>query len=137
MISNKTKYGLKALGHLATNYGKGPLLISVIAKEKNIPLKFLEAILLKLKQEGIVESRRGKGGGYLLAYKPATISLARIYRILEGPISLLPCVSLYFYKPCEDCDPNTCMLRKVMIKTRDATLAIWEKKSLKDLIDER
>src|ERR1700712_3397421 len=136
MLSKKTQYGLKALGYLASQYGKGPVLISEIASKKKIPVKFLETILLLLKQKNILDSKKGKGGGYFLANEPKKISLAAALRIIEGPIAMLPCVSLNFYQKCEDCNEKVCALNKVMAITRDATLKVLEKKSLQDLIDE-
>jgi Rrf2 family protein len=135
MLSKKTQYGLKALGYLAANFGEGPILISEIAKKKKIPIKFLENILLQLKTNGILQSKKGKGGGYFLADHPKKTTVAAAMRIIEGPIALLPCVSLNFYEKCKDCDEKTCGLKKVMISTRDATLKILEKKTLIDLID--
>lgn len=136
MLSKKTQYGLKALGYLAARYGKGPVLIADIAENKKIPVKFLESILLLLKQNNILDSKKGKGGGYFLAKSPRNISLAAALRVIEGPIALLPCVSLNFYKKCADCNETVCALNKVMAMTRDATLKILEKKSLQDLIDD-
>ncbi len=135
MISKKTKYGLKALGYLAAQYGNGPVLIADIAEKKRIPLKFLESILLLLKQNGILDSKKGKGGGYYLARHPKKTSLAAVFRIVEGPIAMMPCVSLNFYSKCDDCDENNCALRKVMTMTRDANLKILEKRTLVDLMD--
>jgi Rrf2 family protein len=135
MLSKKTQYGLKALGYLAANYGEGPVLISEIAAKKKIPIKFLENILLQLKSQGILESKKGKGGGYFLADHPKRTTLAKAIRIIEGPIALLPCVSLNFYEKCENCDEKNCGLNKVMAATRDATLKVLEKKTLSDLID--
>ncbi|MBC7534434.1 MAG: Rrf2 family transcriptional regulator [Ferruginibacter sp.] len=136
MLSKKTQYGLKALGYLAARYGKGPVLIADIAENKKIPVKFLESILLLLKQNNILDSKKGKGGGYFLAESPGNISLAAALRVIEGPIALLPCVSLNFYKKCADCNETVCALNKIMAITRDATLKILEKKSLQDLIDD-
>jgi Rrf2 family protein len=136
MISKKTKYGLKALGYLAARFGQGPVLISEIAKKKKIPIKFLENILLQLKQNGVLDSKKGKGGGYFLEQHPRKISLAAVYRIIEGPIAMFPCVSLNFYERCKDCNERHCGLNKVMIMTRDATLKILEKRTIEDLIDE-
>lgn len=135
MLSKKTKYGLKALANLAKK-GKGtPVLISKIAEEENISKKFLEAILLQLKNNGFLGSKMGKGGGYYLLKEPQEIKLAAMYRILEGPIALLPCVSLNYYEKCEDCkSEETCMLNKVMIEIRDNTLHVLENKTLADLI---
>ena len=135
MLSKKTQYGLKAIGYLAANYGEGPVLISEIAAQKKIPIKFLEYILLQLKSQGILESKKGKGGGYFLADHPKRTTLAKAIRIIEGPIALLPCVSLNFYERCENCDEKNCGLNKVMAATRDATLKVLEKKTLSDLID--
>jgi len=137
MLSKKTQYALKALGYLASKYGEGPVLISDIAVKKKIPVKFLETILLELKQAGILESKKGKGGGYYLAQSPKKISLASAIRLVGGPIALIPCVSLNFYEKCKDCDEATCGLNKAMAITRDATLKILEKKTLAELMDEQ
>ncbi|MES2429714.1 MAG: Rrf2 family transcriptional regulator [Bacteroidota bacterium] len=137
MLSKKTKYALKALGYLAAKYGEGPVLISDIAKKKKIPIKFLETILLELKQAKVLDSKKGKGGGYYLVQSPKKTSLAAAIRLVGGPIALLPCVSLNFYEKCEDCDEKSCGLNKAMQITRDATLKILEKKTLAELIDEQ
>lgn len=135
MLSKKTQYALKALGYLAGKYGEGPVLISDISKIKKIPIKFLETILLELKQDGILDSKKGKGGGYYLLESPKKTTLARAIRLVGGPIALLPCVSINFYEKCKDCDELTCGLNKAMRITRDATLKILEKKTLAELID--
>jgi Rrf2 family protein len=135
MLSKKTQYGLKALGYLAEKYGHGPVLIADIAKEKCIPIKFLESILLLLKQNNVLESKKGKGGGYYLTESPKKTSVAKVIRIIGGPIALLPCVSLNFYEKCGDCDEDNCGLRKTMAVVRDATLKVLEKKTLNDLSD--
>lgn len=137
MLSKKTQYALKALGFLASKYGEGPVLISEIAKKKKIPIKFLETILLELKQAQILDSKKGKGGGYFLIEHPKKTSLATAIRKVGGPIALIPCVSLNFYEKCSDCDEATCGLFKAMLITRDATLKILEKKSLEELIDSK
>ena len=136
MISKKTKYGLKALGYLAEQYGQGPVLIAEIAQKRKIPIKFLENILLSLKKQGILDSKKGKGGGYMLATHPKKTSLAAVYRIIEGPIAMMPCVSLNFYEKCKDCNEKHCGLNRIMILTRDANLKILEKKTIQDLIDD-
>ena len=135
MLSRKTQYALKALGYLAAKYGAGPVLIAEISDKKKIPIKFLETILLELKQAGILDSKKGKGGGYYLVQSPKKITLAQAIRVVGGPIALLPCVSLNFYEKCEDCDEATCGLNKAMALTRDATLKILEKKTLVELMD--
>jgi Rrf2 family protein len=135
MLSKKTQYALKALGYLAAKYGEGPVLISDISKIKRIPIKFLETILLELKQAGVLDSKKGKGGGYFLVQSPKKTTLAQAIRLVGGPIALLPCVSINFYEKCKDCDETICGLNKAMRITRDATLKILEKKTLAELID--
>ena len=113
---------------------RGPILISDISKAKKIPLKFLENILNELKKVDLLESKKGKGGGYFLKVSPKKINLATVIRVINGPIALLPCVSLNFYEKCADCDEKHCGMRKIMTITRDATLKILEKKTLHDII---
>lgn len=136
MLSKKTQYAIKALGYLAARQATGPVLISDIARQKRIPLKFLENILLELKKADILDSKMGRGGGYFLKTAPEQISLARVMRIVEGPIALLPCVSLNFYRRCEDCDEVNCRINTVFAEVRDATLAVLETKTLADIRDE-
>lgn len=135
MLSKKSQYAFKALTYLTEKYREGPVLISEISQKKNIPLKFLENILLELKKAEILDSKKGKGGGYFLNKDPAKVKLATIIRLVNGPIAMLPCVSLYFYERCSNCDEKRCGLHEIMIKVRDATLAIVEKKTLQDLAD--
>ncbi len=133
MLSKKTQYAFKALIYLSEHAVDGPVLISEISEKKNIPLKFLENILLELRKAGILESKKGKGGGYYLAVDPRKVTLAKVMRLLDGPIALLPCVSLNFYEKCKDCDEKICGLNRMMIQVRDATLKILESKTLADL----
>jgi len=133
VLNKKTQYALQALQYLAEHKDNGPVLISEISSQKNIPLKFLESILLQLKKEGILDSKKGKGGGYYLNLPPQKISLASIIRMIHGPIAMLPCVSLYFYERCANCDEENCGLHDTMILVRDATLKILEKKTVADL----
>ena len=136
MISKRTKYAIKALLYLASNdSNQKPVLISDIAKSENISQKFLEAILLEMKNIGFLASKKGKGGGYFLAKKTNEITLAEIYRNIEGPIAMLPCVSLNFYEVCDDCpDENLCALHNTFIQIRDSTLAIMEKTTLEQML---
>src|SRR5581483_10491505 len=114
MLSNKTKYAIKALVALARK--DKPMIISEIAEKEMIPKKFLEAILLELKKQGILGSKIGIGGGYYLMKKPKEIFLTQVLRAVGGPIALFPCVSLNFYERCEDCkDEATCSLRAVLL----------------------
>jgi Rrf2 family protein len=133
MLSKKTQYAFKALIYLSEHAEDGPVLISEISKKKIIPLKFLENILLELRKAGVLESKKGKGGGYYFATDPKTVTLAKIMRLLDGPIALLPCVSLNFYEKCKDCDEKICGLNHMMIQVRDATLKLLESKTLADL----
>lgn len=133
MLSKKTKYGLKALSYLAKQKQDVPILISDISKAENISQKFLESILLTLKKCDILSSKQGKGGGYYLLKKPNEIKIAAVIRILEGPIAMLPCVSLNYYERCDDCiDEASCSLNILMAEVRDSTLNILENKTLAD-----
>jgi len=135
MLSKKTLYAFKALMYLSNEHNKGPVLIADIARKKNIPLKFLENILLELKRAGILDSKKGKGGGYYLAKEPEQVLLAEVLRLIDGPIALLPCVSLHFYQKCTNCDEKRCGLNRIMIQVRDANLAILETKTVADIAD--
>lgn len=135
MLSKRSQYALKALGYLAYKYDQGPVLIAEIALKKKIPLKFLEGILLELKLAGILDSKKGKGGGYYLAKHPGDVKVATVIRLVNGPIAMLPCVSLYFYQRCENCNEKRCALHDMMIEVRDATLNIVEKRTLIDLME--
>ncbi|MBD2702282.1 Rrf2 family transcriptional regulator [Spirosoma sp. BT702] len=131
MISKKAKYAIKALKALTKAYGSGPVLIAQISEQESIPKKFLESILLDLRNHGILQSQKGKGGGYLLRVEPDRVNLAQVIRIIDGPIAPTPCVSLNFYVRCDDCvDEATCALRPIMLRIRDANLAVYEKTTL-------
>lgn len=135
MISKKTKYGIKALSHLARENGSDPVQIVEISRSEQIPQKFLESILLSLKKAGYLGSKKGKGGGYYLLKKPSDINMADIFRILEGPIALVPCVSLNFYESCEDCpDEELCSVHRLMIEVRDKTLEVLAHRTLSDIV---
>ncbi len=136
MLSKKTKYAFHALTYLGKHQEGGSVLIHDIAAEYGISHKFLENILLELKKAGLLGSKKGKGGGYYLIKEPSEIPLSRVIRLLDGPIALLPCVSLNYYEPCEECrDQDVCGLNKVMIQVRDETLNILENKTLADILD--
>jgi Rrf2 family protein len=134
MLTKKAYYAFQALTHLVERYQQGPVLISEIADERKIPLKFLENILLELKNAGILDSKKGKGGGYYLKNDPSETRMATVFRIIDGPIAMLPCVSLYFYRKCDNCNESFCGLHNTLEKVRDATLAILENSTLADLI---
>jgi Rrf2 family protein len=134
MLSNKTKYAIKALVALARK--QEPMTIMEIAEQENIPKKFLEAILLELRKQGMLASKIGIGGGYYLLKKPNEIVLTQVLRVVGGPIALLPCVSLNFYERCEDCkDEVTCSLRDVVLKVRDASLEVFGNTTLQDMVN--
>jgi len=136
MLSQKAKYALQALAFLSARHKeKTPILIGTIARERNIPIKFLEAILCELRNHDILVSVRGRSGGYMLAQPPKTINLATVIRIVDGPIALLNCVSLHFYEPCANCDERICRINPVMAEARDAILRVLEKRTLADIRD--
>lgn len=132
MLSRKSKYAINALLYIARHKDEGrPVLAAEIAEGENIPHKFLEAILLDLKNAGLLRSKRGRNGGYFLKESPENISLAKVMRLFDGPIALLPCVSLNYYERCEECkDENTCGIRAVFLLIRDHTLKTLEENSM-------
>lgn len=120
---------------LASRYGKGPVLISEIAAPDSLPRKFLELILLDLKSQGLVVSRKGRGGGYALARPPDMITVGQVVRTTDGPIAPLPCVSRTAYQRCVECvDERTCAIRLVMKDVREATARILDSTTLTDMI---
>ncbi|WP_298495662.1 Rrf2 family transcriptional regulator [uncultured Algibacter sp.] len=134
MLSKKTKYGLKALTYIARSQGDKPVQVAVIAKSEQIPQKFLEGILLTLRKSGILGSKKGKHGGYYLRNEPSEIKMTDVMRVLEGPIAMVPCVSLNYYEKCDDCpDENLCSVHKLMIQVRDNTLQVFRNTTLADL----
>ena len=134
MLSKKTKYGLKALTFIARKEGDLPVQVGEIAKSENIPQKFLESILLTLRKSGFLGSKKGKHGGYYLRKEPSEIVMADVMRVLEGPIAMVPCVSLNFYEKCDDCpDEHACSVHKLMIQVRDNTLKVLRDNTLEDL----
>jgi len=130
-LSKRAQYSLRALYALARSYGQAPTLISQIAEEEAIPKKFLEQILLSLKELGLVSSKKGKGGGYMLVQPPHQVSLAMVIRMIEGPLAPLPCASETRFKKCEEClSIKTCGTRIVMKEVRDAIAGILENTTL-------
>ncbi|QCR22568.1 Rrf2 family transcriptional regulator [Pontibacter sp. SGAir0037] len=134
MLSKKAKYALKALLYLTKQYEKGLVIISDISEKERIPRKFLEAILVDLKTNGILHSVRGKNGGYYLAKQPSEISMGNIIRAIDGPLAPIPCVSQLYYRKCDECiDEARCEIRIVMKKVRDATADILDNTFLTNL----
>jgi Rrf2 family protein len=135
-ISKRTQYGLKAMIALGQQYGKGPVLISTLSDQEQIPIRFLEAILLDLKSRALLTSKRGKGGGYELTRPPSAITIGSLIRIMEGPLAPLPCASETAYRPCEDCrNVEQCGTRIVMRQVRDAIAEVLDRTTLSDVIN--
>jgi Rrf2 family protein len=135
MLSKKCKYAIHALVYLAERYQKGPVHIQEIAEQQRIPKKFLEAILLELRNAKILHSKKGKGGGYYLYKRPEDVNLIDIIRQIDGAISLLPCVSLNYYEPCEECqDEVTCGIRHAFLSVRDESLRVLAGSTLDKIV---
>jgi len=133
LLSQKTRYALKALLELSGLPPGTSLSSAEIAARRNIPAKFLEAILVELKRDGLVRGQRGRGGGYQLRQSPEVISFGTVVRLMEGPLALLPCVSQTQYRRCIDCnDERTCELRMLFREVRDSTAAILDERTLAD-----
>lgn len=136
-MSKKAKYAINAMVHLARKHGEGPITIGDIAEEENIPQKFLEAILLELKNAGLLSSKKGKGGGYYMIKPPVEVTMADIMRLMDGPIALLPCVSYKHYERCDECkDENTCSIRRVFFEVRNKTVDMLKEASLDKVIQQ-
>ncbi|WP_206241926.1 RrF2 family transcriptional regulator [Novosphingobium terrae] len=133
MLSQQSRYALKALIYLAGKDGSKPYPSAEIAAGANIPRKFLEAILLDLKLAGIVHSTRGKAGGYVLARPAEQISFTEVMRVTDGPLALVHCASQKFYRRCLDCtDEAACALRRIMIEARTQLAAVLDHRTLAD-----
>lgn len=136
MLSKKAKYALIAMLSLARRYGEGPIVISDLTEEEGIPRKFTELILLEMKNNGLLHSKKGKGGGYWLRKPPSEITLGTIIRLIDGPLAPVSCVSLTAYQKCEECkDENTCGIKLVMKEVRDSIANILDSTSLRDVLD--
>ncbi len=135
MLSKKTKYGLKALAFIAKQEKGEKVQIATISESENISHKFLESILLTLRKAGFLGAKKGKGGGYYMLKEASEIKMTDVIRTLEGPIAMLPCVSLNYYEKCDDCpDEDACSVHKLMIQVRDNTLQILRNNTLDDLV---
>lgn len=135
MLSQKARYALRALVELARVEPGVQLTASEIAERADAPRKFLEAILLEMSRRGLVVSRRGKFGGYVLARPPEMISFAEAIRVIDGPLALAPCVSRMAFRKCHDCvDLESCVLRGALLQARDATAAVLEDYTLVDAL---
>ena len=135
MLSKKTKYAINALVYLAKRENEAAIPIGQISKDQNIPHKFLESILLDLKNARILNSKQGKFGGYQLNKKPDEINMAEITRLFDGAVALLPCVTYRFYERCEECiDEETCGIRQVFFEIRNETVERLKNATLADII---
>jgi len=135
MLSKKTKYAINALVYLAKNNSDNPIPVGQISNDQNIPHKFLEAILLDLKNARILNSKKGKSGGYSLNKLPVEIDMAEIMRLFDGAVALLPCVTYRFYERCEECiNEDTCGIREVFLEIRNETVERLKNATLEDII---
>jgi Rrf2 family protein len=139
MLTSRAKYALRASVALAEAYPAATWnSAGTLAEAAGVPRKFLEAILTQLRDQGLVESRRGPAGGHRLTAPPASISVATIIRGIDGPLALTPCVSATAFRACDDCVAiETCRIRHVMRLARDAAAAVLEHHSLADILAER
>jgi Rrf2 family protein len=134
MLSQRGRYALKAMIHLARN-AEGPRQVSTIAAEETIPRKFLEAIMSEMRKAGLVESARGKFGGYRLARPADLITFAQIIRVTDGALALIPCASQNFYERCDDCpDEAACALRRVVARVRNEVSEVLDRTTLADAL---
>ncbi len=138
MLSSKARYGLRAMATLALRNAESELIpVDQIAESEGIPLKFLEATLTQLRKRGLLRSRRGPAGGYMLARPAREISLAEIIRTLDGPFAPTPCARTRDPIQCEGCvDMETCSVRTFMREVRDAMAKVLEDKTLADLAED-
>jgi Rrf2 family protein len=136
MLSQKTRYAIRAMQHLADLYGEGPVQLSDIAAEQNIPPKFLTVILSELARAGLVASQRGKDGGYWLGVPPVDIRYGDLIRIMRGSLALVPCASRYAHETCKNCvAEKDCRTRALMLQVRDDTAAVLDRITLADAVD--
>lgn len=131
MLSQKTRYAIRALQHLADHYGEGPVPLTDIATNQNIPSKFLTVILSELAREGLVDTQRGRDGGYWLALAPVDISYGDIVRLTRGSLALVPCASRFAHESCKNCLPeHECRLHFLMLRVRDEMARVLDGISL-------
>lgn len=133
-LSRRCKYGLRALYRLTYDYARGPIPLAAIAHREHIPRKFLEVILVQLRDRGLVESWKGKKGGYCLSRPPSAITLGEIIRAVDGPLAPSSCASETAYAPCPEClNTQTCETRLVLRKVRDAMASVLDNTTLADI----
>ena len=136
MLSQRTRYTIRALLHLADRFGEGPVQLAEIAEAQNLPPKFLTVILSQMRRAGLVATMRGREGGYWLARQPEEISYGEIVRLTRGSLGLLPCASRYAHEPCRNCiSEDKCRLHRAMLLVRDETARILDGLTLADAVD--
>ena len=136
MLSQKTRYAIRAMQHLADRYGEGPVQLAEIAEKQKIPAKFLTVILSELSRFGIVESQRGRDGGYRLSIPPIDITYGDLIRIMRGSLALVPCASRFAHEKCQNCiEEGECRTRALMLQVRDRTAELLDAVRLSDRID--
>lgn len=134
-LSQRTQYALRSLQYLARHHARGPILIAELAASEDIPKKFLELILLELKNHGLLQSKKGRGGGYSLRKAPSEITLGQVIRMFDGSLAPLPCVSESAFMKCRECqDIETCATRSIMKEVRDGIAKILDGTTLEDLL---
>jgi len=135
MLSQKTRYTIRALQHLSDTWRQGPVRLDLIAETQNIPRKFLTVILAEMVREGLVVSTRGRDGGYELALPPVDIRYGDIIRLTRGSLALVPCAARNAHEHCNNCLPEAeCRLRGLMLTLRDETAAMLDRITLADPI---
>lgn len=136
MLSQKTRYAIRAMQHLADRHGEGPVPLAEIAAAQNIPANFLTTILSELSRVGIVASRRGKDGGYWLGVSPIDVTYGDLIRLTRGSLALVPCASRFAHEKCKNCvAEGDCRTRALMLEVRDRTAEILDSIRLSDRID--
>ena len=135
MLSQKTRYAIRAMQHLADRYGEGPVPLAEIVGAQKIPAGFLTTILSELGRFGIVASQRGKDGGYWLALSPVDITYGDLIRVMRGSLALVPCASRFAHEKCKNCvEEGDCRTRALMLQVRDRTADLLDSIRLSDPI---
>jgi Rrf2 family protein len=136
MLAQKTRYAIRAMQHLADRYGEGPVQLAEIVEAQKIPAGFLTTILSELGRFGIVDSQRGKDGGYWLALPPVDITYGDLIRVMRGSLALVPCASRFAHEKCKNCvEEGECRTRSLMLQVRDRTAELLDSIRLSDPIE--
>lgn len=136
MLSQKTRYAIRAMQYLSDRYGQGPVRLAEIAEQQKIPANFLTVILSELSRLGLVDSQRGKDGGYQLALSPIDITYGDLIRVMRGSLALVPCASRFAHEKCNNCvEEGECRTRALMLQVRDRTAEILDSIRLSDQIE--